>query len=236
MITIITGKPGAGKSYYMTFKAWELIKQGHDIYANWHIDFHHLAKKLPPEKQEKMGRVFYWSEVAEIIHVKGGQIFIDEAHAFFDSREWQEMPPAARQKFSAHRHEVRINEDGKVVPTDIWAAVQSASNIDKRIRQLGQYYINMKHLGRLYFVNYFELGQLMSDESSQPPKSLYTRFHWFRKRVANCYDTHANVNYIPVDEFPFIRKYTERWSNKNSGLSPTGEISYTDWRRKQRGR
>ena len=38
-------------------------------------------------------------------------IFIDEAQGYFDSREWQEMPPSAKQKFSAHRHDIKKDDN-----------------------------------------------------------------------------------------------------------------------------
>jgi len=37
MITIITGKPGAGKTLFMTYKALEMLKRGFDVMltGNW---------------------------------------------------------------------------------------------------------------------------------------------------------------------------------------------------------
>ena len=126
MITIITGKPGAGKTLFMTYKALEMIKKGYDVYANWKLDFSayiekkKLNKKMAKKKQ-KLGKVYFWSEIPELLHIKGGQIFVDEAQGYFDSREWQEMPPSAKQKFSAHRHDVRKDKDGNIIPLDVWA-------------------------------------------------------------------------------------------------------------------
>ena len=45
MITIITGKPGAGKTLFMTYRALEMFLKGYDVYANWKLDFSSYIKK-----------------------------------------------------------------------------------------------------------------------------------------------------------------------------------------------
>ena len=108
-----------------------------------------MTKKL---NKDKLGKVYFWSEIPELLSIKGGQIFIDEAQGYFDSREWQDMPPSAKQKFSAHRHDVKKDKDGKTIPLDIWAGVQHTSNIDKRIRDLGQHFAEVKNVFRKIFM------------------------------------------------------------------------------------
>jgi hypothetical protein len=218
MITIITGKPGAGKTLFMTYEALDMIKKGHDVYANWKLDFSVYIEKKKLNK-EKLGKVYFWSEIPELLHIKGGQIFIDEAQGYFDSREWQEMPPSAKQKFSAHRHDVKKNKDGKIVPLDIWAGVQHTSNIDKRIRDLGQHFIEARNLFKLFFMaSYFELQDLKDDNLRR--RAVKRKFFLFNKLKANCYNTHEAVNFIEYPEFPYYRKYEKEFSNNNSGLVP----------------
>lgn len=223
MITIITGKPGAGKTLYMTYRALEMFKQGYDVYANWKLDFSEYIKRKQKWNKKfdvsKLGKVFFWSEIPELLHIKGGQIFIDEAQGYFDSREWLEMPPSAKQKFSAHRHDVKKDKDGKTVPLDIWAGVQHAGNIDKRIRDLGQYFIEVRNILRLVFMaSYFELHDLKDDTVKRVANKR--RFFLFNKLKANCYNTHEAVNFIEYPEFPYHRDYSKEYSNDNTGLIP----------------
>lgn len=218
MITIITGKPGAGKTLLMTYKALEMLKKGYDIYANWKLDFSdYVIKKNLDTK--KLGKVYFWSEIPELLQIKGGQVFIDEAQGYFDSREWQEMPPSAKQKFSAHRHDVKKDKSGKDVPLDIWAGVQHTSNIDKRIRDLGQHFIEVKNIFRFIFMtSYFELQDLKDDNLKR--RAIKRKFILFNKLKANCYNTHEAVNFIEYPEFLYFRKYPKILSNENFGLTP----------------
>lgn len=218
MITIITGKPGAGKTLLMTYTALDMFIQGVDVYANWKLDFSNYVEKKQLDKS-KLGKVYFWSEIAELLQIKGGQIFIDEAQGYFDSREWQEMPPSAKQKFSAHRHDVKKDKDGKIIPLDIWAGVQHAGNVDKRIRDLGHHFIEVRNIFRLFFMaSYFELHDLKDDTTKRV--AIKRRFFLFNKLKADCYNTHEAVNFIEYPEFPYHRDYTKEFSNDNTGLIP----------------
>lgn len=223
MITIITGKPGAGKTLFMTYKALEMVKLGFDVYANWKLDFSSYIE-LKKWDKSKLGRVYFWSEIPELLSIRGGQIFIDEAQGYFDSREWQEMPPSAKQKFSAHRHDIRKDKLGNIIPLDIWAGVQHTSNIDKRIRDLGQHFIEIRNVFHLLFMaSYFELQDLKDDNIKR--LAIKRKFFFLIKAKANCYNTHEAVNFIEYPEFPYHRDYENCFSNNNTGLIPnTPEI------------
>ena len=221
MITIITGKPGAGKTLFMTYKALEIFLKGNDVYANWKLDFSAYVEKKKLDKN-KLGKVYFWSEIPELLSIKGGQVFIDEAQGYFDSREWQNMPPSAKQKFSAHRHDVKKDKDGNIVPLNIWAGVQHTSNIDKRIRDLGQHFAEVRNVfKRIFMISYFELQDLKDDNIRR--RAVKRRFFLFNKRKANCYNTHEAVNFIEYPEFPYYREYTKEHSNDNTGLLPISE-------------
>jgi len=224
MITVITGKPGAGKTLFMTYKALDMFLQGRDVYANWKLDFTpYLEKKRGFKKRidkTKLGNVYFWSEIPELLHIKGGQIFIDEAQGYFDSREWKEMPPSAKQKFSAHRHDVKTDEDGNTIHLDIYAGVQHTGNIDKRIRDLGQHFVEVRNVfKKVFMLSYFELHDLKDDNVKR--RALRRRLFLFNKRKADCYNTHEAVNFIEYPEFPYHREYIQEYSNENTGLVPS---------------
>jgi len=202
----------------MTYKAFEMIKKGYNVYANWKMDFSEYIKSKKINT-EKYGNIYFWSEIPELLHIKGGQIFIDEAQGYFDSREWQEMPPSAKQKFSAHRHDIKKDDNGQIIPLDIWAGVQHTSNIDKRIRDLGQSYVEIKNLFGIFFMSsWFELRDLKDDNLKR--KAIKRKFFLFNKAKAECYNTHEAVNFIEYPEFPYHREYEKDFSNENSGLVP----------------
>jgi hypothetical protein len=222
MITIITGKPGAGKTLFMTYKALDMFLKGYDVYANWKLDFSGYVEKKKKLDKTKLGRVYFWSEIPELLSIKGGQIFIDEAQGYFDSREWQNMPPSAKQKFSAHRHDVKKDKHGNTIPLDIWAGVQHTSNIDKRIRDLGQHFAEVRNVfKRVFMISFFELRDLKDDNVRR--RAVKRKFFLFNKRKANCYNTHEAVNFIEYPEFPYYREYVNKYSNHNSGLIPNSQ-------------
>lgn len=234
MITIVTGKPGAGKTLYMTYKALDMFLKGHDVYANWKLNFtpYIIKKKIDTKK---LGRVYFWSEIPELLHIKGGQIFIDEAQGYFDSREWQDMPPSAKQKFSAHRHDVRKDKDGNTIPLDIYAGVQHTGNIDKRIRDLGQHFLEVRNVfKKVFMASHFELHDLKDDNVKR--RAIKRSFFLMNKLKANCYNTHEAVNFIEYPDFPYHREYPHRFSNENTGLIPDSPDipPYSNQQRKKR--
>lgn len=202
----------------MTYQALDMFLKGHDVYANWKLNFtpYIIRKKIDTKK---LGRVYFWSEIPELLHIKGGQIFIDEAQGYFDSREWQDMPPSAKQKFSAHRHDVRKDKNGNIIPLDIYAGVQHTSNIDKRIRDLGQHFYEVKNIfSKVFMVSQFELHDLKDDKVRR--RAVKRKFFMMNKLKANCYNTHEAVNFIEYPDFPYHREYPHKFSNENSGLIP----------------
>jgi hypothetical protein len=131
------------------------------------------------------------------------------------------MPPSAKQKFSAHRHDVKKNEKGEVVPLDIWAGVQHTTNIDKRIRDLGHDFLEVKNLfGLLFLVQWFEVRDLKNSEDMVTRKPLKRRLFFLNRAKASCYNTHEAVNFIDYPDFPYYREYPKKFSNENSGLIP----------------
>lgn len=217
MITIITGKPGAGKTLFMTYKALEMFLAGFDVYANFNLDFSEYIKAKKADTK-KVGAVYYWSEVPELFPIKGGHIFVDEAQEYFDSRDWKDMAPSVRHKFATHRHDIRQTQEGKIIPLEIWAGVQHVSNIDKRIRDISQEFVEMKNVRKKIFMcSYYELKYLR-DESVKRV-ALKRRFFLMNKLKANCFHTHAQIG-KDYEEFDYKREYECAFSNKNNGLVP----------------
>ena len=96
------------------------------------------------------------------------------------------------------------------------------SNIDKRIRDLGQHFIEVRNVFRKFFMtSYFELHDLKDDTVKR--QAVKRKFFMFNKLKADCYNTHEAVNFIEYAEFPYYREYSKEYSNDNTGLIPVAD-------------
>ena len=100
--------------------------------------------------------------------------------------------------------------------------MKNTSNIDKRIRDLGQHFAEVRNIFHLVFmVSYFELQDLKDDNIRR--RAVKRKFFLLNKRKANCYNTHEAVNFIEYPEFLYHREYEKEYSNNNTGLIPNSK-------------
>ncbi len=190
--------------------------------------------KKNPLNPATWGNIYFWSEIEELLHIKGGQIFVDEAQCYFDSHNWRNMPSSVKQKFATHRHDVKKKKDGTIIPLDIWMASQSLGAIDKRIRNNTQHFIQMNNLvDKIFMAGYYEPKDLQDENAGKI--ALKRKFFVFNDIKAKSYDTHAAVDFIPYPDLPYERKYNNKFSNKNTGLLPkTADTPpFSVWKEKQ---
>lgn len=116
MIYIVDGRPGCGKSFFMTQFLLSRARVGQNITCNWHLNF--------PEQYS----VEQFRDFDEVLSFtggeKGGIIGLDEAYKVFDARRFMSLPIAFAEKLAEHRH------DG----VDIITASQNFGDLDKRVR------------------------------------------------------------------------------------------------------
>jgi len=98
MITAITGKNGSGKTFIMIREAFYRWKKGEDIYSNTPLLFESYRKK-----KWKTGRIFYYEDINDIIHIRSGVVLFDEAQALLNSRNWENLPDEFQFKLQQHR-------------------------------------------------------------------------------------------------------------------------------------
>lgn len=176
MINIFVGKPGTGKTYSLVRLAYKLIQSGRDIYSNFPIFFDKL--KLSP----KAGKIYFWKTVDDLMLLKNGEILMDEAQIWLNSRKWQDLPPELMYKLQQHRKQ-GIN---------IWGAVQNVNRIDKVARELVNSVFKVKKIGKLFLVNEYDI-----EEIDKVKKQSYSfKFYFFSKKIANSYDTLAEIDYM----------------------------------------
>lgn len=129
MIECVEGLPGAGKSYYMAYRATQALKRGKQVFANFQME---------GVRTFKMGREGFFLWEKDLSLVEGGKfvpsvmwfppkalVLIDEAQVFFNSRNWAQFGEEFIEFFSQTR---------KDSLTVLWAS-QSLSSVDKIIRQ-----------------------------------------------------------------------------------------------------
>lgn len=214
MIANLFGLPGMGKTLSASMMAYRLWKEtGSEVYANYsmrfpindvsiqhnvHYEFGlfplHWDKVWQTEKQQ-----YYYPKVVqgpallEAIKQKDKAIFvIDEAGTVFSNREWKDFPKWIMARFRESRH----------VGLEIIYTAQSYSDVDVKLRQLTNFFIQCK---------WYKI------KLSWPFKfyrDIAIKNEWFHHEILNS-DTPANrkqyragTDYILAGEFlPFFDYY-----------------------------
>jgi len=180
-IHIVTGKPRAGKSYFMVSRIIKDIKKGIPCYLNFKVD---LTKYPFTAKEIKagLGSIYYWKNVKDFINIPEGHIYVDEAYTLFGSKDWQKLPMEVMSKFLTHGH----------YSIDIWACSQSQKRINNTIREVVNYAYRVKSLKlpflpRFFITQVLDPDELMSDKVKPEVWDRY--YYFFKQSIANCYDT-----------------------------------------------
>lgn len=182
-VNLIVGKPGAGKTYFLTKIALAAVLAGRDVYTNYPIDVTQNVSVLRALRKNKdLGSVYYWRTYNDFINIKSGVVLCDEAYTLFGSKDWQSLPMEVLSKFFQHR------KDG----VDIWACSQRQKSINANLRDIATSVYRVKKL-RLPFVKFlFYVACLDADDvmADRAKPSCYGRsFFFFNKQVAFVYDT-----------------------------------------------
>ena len=197
MITIYTGKPGSGKSYNLTRLVKQYLENGDDVFCNFKINETKL--NLKPKKSflnksnKELGTLYHWKRLEEFRKVSNAIIIMDEAQTYFNARRWKNMTAEDEIKFQQHRKQ----------GIDIIGAVQNLNRCDTVLRELAGYVYEMKRIGKLFICKRYT----PEDIKSMRRESSYTEFFWFKKSIAEAYDTAEliNVNLEAEAKNKFIR-------------------------------
>jgi zona occludens toxin (predicted ATPase) len=176
MIEGVVGFPGAGKTYYALNRALKEIKKGRPVYANFSIDG---AMKITPES---------------LFDVEpGALVILDEAQNWFGSRNWKMFGDKYMEFFSQTR---------KKQYTLLWIS-QDVSSVDKMIRDR----THLIHETQAMWAGFFGHPLYFRIQSYYGAKNLgkerfwaSTSWSWFRKSVAEAYDTREIVTSRKLDQ------------------------------------
>lgn len=201
MITVITGKPGTGKSYTLTKIAKQHLIDGFDVFSNIKIDERNL--KLKPKKLyfnrfinltfkknlpiiKPLGILYYWSRIEQFKDISQAIVIMDEAQTYFSSRRWQNMTTEDEIKFQQHRKQ----------GIDIYAGVQNLNRCDKIIRELSAYVIELTRIGSLFIAKRF----LPEEIDKAQRKALNFDFYFRNKTISEAYNTYELINFDSDDK------------------------------------
>jgi len=178
MIEIYTGLPGSGKTYVMTRRILEALKNKRHVYCNYKIfsDSEYLHQ---------------WNSTEDIEKISNGLIAIDEVQIYFNSRKWGDLSETIQYKLQQHR------KDG----LDIIGTTQHESRVDIVMRQLvSKFYQCSKLIGSNENSKkpwgIIKISEFWPEDMKGINKvSSYTEFNFIKKEFCNAYDT--NLKFEP---------------------------------------
>lgn len=197
MINIFVGLPAMGKTYVLTRKALDFVRQGRHIYTNYDLSLKENSLFYPYKEQ-----IHFWETTDELTGINEGVIIMDEAQVYFNSRAWADADVRLQYKLQQHR------KDG----LDIFGTVQHEKRLDTVMRELVSHYyqcnkfFSSRENARKVFgiirvsVYYPEEIQKVKREKA------WGEWYLIRKKYVDLYDTNKKIE--TKEEFKPL-KHTE---------------------------
>lgn len=215
MITLITGALGGGKTSVAVRMMIEHMAKGLTTYGNVDLDWSECVtyartvhkvelqrgqfRKLP-DKEDVKGWVDFidWGTEQNPVLV-----VIDEAHSFWDSRDWQKTQKEEGGTLSFLTHSRKAG-------TDLMFITQEATNLDKKFRNMAQFQLHCRKLAHLvipltniHLANVFRyrLYEIMQEKmrGDLEIKNWFWSAYGQRKRLYDCYRTEAMLDSFMSD-------------------------------------
>lgn len=182
-IHVLTGRPGEGKTYLLTKKAIEFLKEGREVWSNYWIK---------PTDRNLQGKIHYYEKVNQLVSVENGVILMDEGHIYFNARNWEKLDEKFQYKLQQHR------KDG----LDIWCTAQNVKRLDVIMRELVSNYYECKKVFALKLgrkeIGLFVRREFDMEDSEKPDENRHcwgTEWHWLDPKVYKAFDT---LQKIPI--------------------------------------
>lgn len=195
MITCIAGRPGSGKSYYMTELIYESLRKGRKVLTNAKsIQIRRMAYDLEKAKvrnRHKTVELFKTCNIKDIPNidwetVRDTDIYLDEVMVVWLSREWKAFPKSLIRFLSQHRK----------LKANLFYVTQSADLVDSSLRALTGTYIECRNLShfkipflKLQLPEIFQIKHYAEDRKIRQG----TEYIFPMKRFYNYYDSYAFV-------------------------------------------
>jgi len=177
MITVVEGRPGMGKTVWLTSEVLRYLRKGHTVYTNIEIYDEKLA-----EKYNK--KLYFIESLEDIIALREGKIVLDEVQTYLNSRNWDKLDIRFQLLLQQHRKR----------GLDIIGATQSIKRADVVFRELVQVFYRIKKIVtfKLPFTKlafgFFYLREYDPDDiESGGAKSNQNAISWFMPFFADPY-------------------------------------------------
>ena len=114
-VFVVTGKPGEGKSFFVTSKSVRSLQRGRKVFTNYPV--------ITPDRKFS-AREWKSEYIYETLH--DSDIFIDEGYRDFSSRNYKNFDVDMHTFFATNRHN----------GNNIWIIAQDLARLDVIIREL----------------------------------------------------------------------------------------------------
>lgn len=204
MIYIVFGHPRAGKTYFCTRIALEVLQRNKKVSEEKRLK----VFSNYPIFDERLGSSLVWKDEYASEAITDAVIIIDEAYRSYSSRN------STRGTFTVDMHTMFATNGHN--NCDFWLIVHDPARLDTVIREMTNTFWYLKK----YQLPLMDRPFAFKAESYLDQEALSKRYttpnacygidrYWFRKRIARAYDTH----YFRKQEEPEL--IFESWSNGN---------------------
>jgi hypothetical protein len=162
-ISVVEGRPGTGKTVFLTNMVISYLKSGHHVYTNIEI-------QLPPRHPWNR-RLHIIQSLEDIINLREGKIVLDEVQTYLNSRNWDKLDIRFQLLLQQHRKR----------GLDIMGATQSVKRADVVFRELIHYFYGVRKIftislfGKVY--GFFLLREFDPD-TVEKDRSEYKPIGW----------------------------------------------------------
>lgn len=228
MIEIVTGAPGAGKSFYLMRRFAVAVRRRKPVVTNLPLakDWAEVLARSPfrsVEAERQLAarfrlQVFTHPDLRVLLRVRlqgegegRGTMLIDETQEHLDSRTWdtavgqtREEAIATRQGFNKwfqiHRH----------LGFDACVSTQHINNIDARVVRLFEYHTHIRNLARVRPLGFrivpFNLFVANRSWNDRIKSRCGTELYLLDKAIAGLYHTHA-LSDVGLDGDSIVHPY-----------------------------
>ena len=166
-----------------------------------------------PIYDKKFGASLFWDGETINYHISDSLIIIDEAYRYYSSRKWQKFTTQEHTFFATNGHN----------NNDIIFIVHGINRLDPVIREMADafFYIKKVTLPFMKRPLYFKI-EVFNDEFEIAQRYSGNSHHgivykWFKKRVANAYNTHF-FREIEIPDFKYL-SWSDLKDLKNGKIS-----------------
>lgn len=179
MIFFLEGLPKAGKSYELVRRTGQALKSGQVVATTMNIDVPALCG-IEGIAVNDCPDVFKIEGLNQTENFTHGLVIIDEAAARIHARDWYEMTPETRSKFSQHMHD----------SLDVWLAAQEFDTVDPIVRGLVAYCYRVEPKSMFWVKGYYLDTFIPAGRKINRNQPAESHWHKFDKRYYAVYNYH----------------------------------------------